>query len=85
MSALLAAGGIGQVAAFAGRLAGDVAAVAGSIAVLFIAVNGIRWAASNGSPHRQAEARAGLVAAGIGLAVTLSAGLIAGLVTGALR
>jgi hypothetical protein len=83
--AALAAGGVGQVAGFAARLADDVTAVAVSIAVLFIAINGVRWLASGGSPHRQAEAKAGLVAAGLGLAITLSAGLLARLVVAALR
>ena len=79
------ASGIGRVAAFAGHLADDVTAVAVSIAVLFIGINGVRWVISSGNPHRQAEAKSGLFAAGVGLAITLSAGLLARLIVAALR
>ena len=78
-------GGIGEVKSFAGRLTTYVTAVAASVAVLFIAVNGIRWTMSSGNPGRQAEARAGLLAAVAGLAIALSAGLIVHLVVAALR
>jgi hypothetical protein len=74
-----------QIIAFAGRLANDVTAVATGVAVLFIAWGGVRWVISSGNPHRQAEARGGIVAAGIGLAVALSANLLAHLVVAALR
>lgn len=77
--------GIAEVAAVAGRLAGYLTAISASVAVLFIGINGLRWVISSGHPHRQADARAGLIAAGVGLAITLSAGLIAQLVIGALR
>lgn len=81
----LSAGDIGQVTAFAGRLTSDVTAVAASVAVLFIAINGVRWTTSGGNPHRQAEARSGLLAAVGGLAVALSANLIVSLILAALR
>lgn len=77
--------GIASVAAIAGRLAGYVTALAVSVAVLCIAVNGVRWMISTGNPHRQAEARSGLLAAGLGLAITLSAGLLAQLVIAAVK
>jgi hypothetical protein len=77
--------GIGSVAAIAGRLAGYVSAIAVAVAVLFIAFNGLRWIISAGNPRHQAEARAGLLAAGVGLAIALSAGLLASLVVGALK
>jgi hypothetical protein len=80
-----AAPGISNVASFAGHLATDVAAIATSIAVLFIALNGLRWITSAGHPGRQAEARGGLVAAVIGLAITLSAAVLVQVVVGALK
>ena len=82
---LAAPGGIGQVTAFAARLTDYVTAVAASVAVLFIALNGMRWTASSGNPHRQADARSGLVSAVVGLALVLSANLIVNLVLAALR
>jgi FtsH-binding integral membrane protein len=85
MNVVLAAGGIGQVSAFAARLTDDVTAVAASIAVLFIAVNGIRWTTSSGNPMRQADARSGLIAALVGLAVAVSANVIVNLILAALR
>jgi len=80
-----AGGGIGEVKAFASRLTTYVTAVAASVAVLFVAANGIRWTMSSGNHARQAEARAGLLAAAAGLAIALSAGLIVHLVVAALR
>lgn len=77
--------GIGAVATIAGRLTGYVTAVAVSVAVLFIAVNGVRLILSAGNPRRAADARTGLLAAAAGLAVALSAGLLAQLVVAALR
>lgn len=81
----LAAGGIAQVQQFATRATNDVTAVAGSVAVFFLAVNGIRYAASSGNPTRQLSAKSGLVAAAAGLAIVLSANLLVSLVVGALR
>lgn len=82
---VLALPGLGQISSFADRLTADVTAVAASIAMLFIAVNGVKWTISGGNPRRQAEAREGLVAAAVGLAIALSAGLIVSLVVGALK
>ena len=84
-AAWAAGGGIGQVKSFASRLTTYVTVVAASVAVLFIALNGIRWTMSSGNHTRQAEARAGLLAAAAGLAIALSAGLIVHLVVAALR
>jgi hypothetical protein len=83
--AVAGGGGVGQLSAFAGRLTTYVTAVAASIAVLFMAWNGVRMMMASGDPARQAEARGGLVAAGLGLAVVLCAGLIVHLVVAALR
>ncbi|HEV2891255.1 MAG TPA: hypothetical protein VGX28_12850 [Frankiaceae bacterium] len=80
-----APGGIAEVQRFASRLTNYVTAVAASVAILFIAVNGIRWTMSSGNPARQAEAKNGLVAAGAGLAIALSANLVVNLVVAALR
>jgi hypothetical protein len=77
--------GIAEVQRFASRLTNYVTAVAASIAILFIAVNGVRWTMSSGNPARQAEAKNGLVAAGTGLAIALSANLVVNLVVAALR
>lgn len=84
-AAWAASGGISEVKSFASRLTTYVTAIAASVAVLFIAVNGIRWTMSSGNPSRQAEARTGLLAAAAGLAIALSAGLIVHLVVAALR
>jgi hypothetical protein len=83
--AVSAGGGVGQLSSFAGRLTTYVTAVAASVAVLFMAWNGVRMMLSSGHPARQAEARGGLVAAGLGLVVVLCAGLIVHLVVAALR
>lgn len=80
-----AAGGIEDVQRFASRLTNYVTAVAASVAVLFIAVNGVRWTMSSGNPARQAEAKNGLVSATVGLAIALSANLVVNLVVAALR
>ncbi|MDT4922628.1 MAG: Type secretion system pilin [Pseudonocardiales bacterium] len=85
MVAWAAPGGIAEVQRFASRLTNYVTAVAASVAILFIAVNGIRWTMSSGNPSRQAEAKNGLVAAGAGLAIALSANLVVNLVVAALR
>ncbi|MHB2022274.1 MAG: hypothetical protein ACYCO3_02925 [Mycobacteriales bacterium] len=77
--------GIAALAAIASRLADYVVAVAASVAVLFIAINGVRLIASAGNPRRQAEARSGLISAAVGLGIALSAGLLAKLLVGALR
>lgn len=84
-TAWAAGGGIGQVRSFASRLTTYVTAIAASVAILFIAVNGIRWTMSSGNSARQAEARSGLVAAAAGLAIALSAGLIVHLLVAALK
>lgn|GEM_PF-6034873 len=84
-TALAVGSPVGTVQAFASRLANDVTAVAASVAVLFVAINGVRYSLSAGNPARQAEAKAGLVAAAVGLVVALSANLIVQLVVGALR
>jgi hypothetical protein len=76
--------GIVKVQRFASRLAHYVTAVAASVAVLFVAINGVRHAASNGNPSKQMEAKAGIVSAAIGLAVTLSADVLVQLVVAAL-
>ena len=78
-------GGIEQVKSFATRLTNYVTAVAASVAVLFMAISGVRWTMSSGNPMRQTEARNGLVAAAAGLAIALSANLIVTLVVSALR
>ncbi|HEV7207974.1 MAG TPA: hypothetical protein VGN54_04455 [Mycobacteriales bacterium] len=80
-----AGGGIGQVTSFAARLTDYVTAVAASIAVLFIAINGVRWTSSGGNHVRQAEAKTGLIAAVVGLTLALSANLVVTLVLAALR
>jgi hypothetical protein len=77
-------GGIGEVTAFAAKLTDYVTAVAASIAVLFIAINGLRWTTSGGNPAKQAEAKTGLTAAVVGLALAVSANLIVNLVLAAL-
>jgi hypothetical protein len=77
--------GIGSVTAFAHRLTDYVTAIAASVAVLFMAVNGVRYITGAGHPGRQVEAKSGLVAAAVGLAIALSANLLVSLVTGALR
>ena len=79
------AGGIEQVKSFATKLTTYVTAIAASVAVLFMAVNGIRWTMSSGNPMRQAEAKNGLVSAAAGLAIALSAGVIVNLVVAALQ
>ena len=78
-------GGITEVKSFATKLTGYITAVAASVAILFMAVNGLRWTMSSGNPARQAEARNGLVAAAAGLAIALSAGVIVSLVIAALQ
>lgn len=83
--AYAATGGIAEVKSFASKLTGYVTAVAASVAILFMAVNGLRWTMSSGNPMRQAEARNGLVAAAAGLAIALSAGVIVNLVIAALQ
>ena len=83
--ACAAAGGIAEVKSFASKLTSYVTAIAASVAVLFMAVNGLRWTMSSGNPSRQAEARNGLVAAAAGLAIALSAGVIVNLVIAALQ
>ena len=84
-AAWAAPGGIAEVQQFASRLTNYVTAVAASVAVLFIAVNGVRWTMSSGNPAKQAEAKNGLAAAGVGLAIALSANLVVNLVVAALR
>ena len=83
--ALAAEGGIEEVKSFATKLTNYVTAIAASVAVLFMAINGIRWTMSSGNPMRQTEARNGLVAAATGLALALSATLIVTLVLAALQ
>jgi hypothetical protein len=85
MPAQAATGGIGEVKSFATKLTGYVTAVAASVAILFMAVNGLRWTMSSGNPMKQTEARHGLVAAAAGLAIVLSAGVIVNLVIAALQ
>ena len=80
-----AGGDIEEVKRFATKLTGYVTALAASVAVLFMAINGIRWTMSSGNPMRQTEARSGLVAAAAGLAIALSAGVIVNLVIAALK
>src|SRR4051812_10902103 len=65
-AAWAAPGGIAEVQRFASRLTNYVTAVAASVAVLFIAVNGVRWTMSSRNPAKQAEAKNGLAAAGVG-------------------
>jgi hypothetical protein len=77
-------GGIAEVQRFASRLTNYVTAVAASVAVLFMAVNGIRYTVSNGNPSRQIEAKNGLLSAAVGLAVALSANVLVQLVVAAL-
>lgn len=76
--------GVAQVQRFASRLTNYVTAVAASVAVLFMAVNGIRYTVSNGNPSRQIEAKNGLLSAAVGLAVALSANVLVQLVVAAL-
>ena len=84
-AAFAAPGGIGSVQTFAIRLSHDVTALAASVAVLFLAINGVRWTMSSGNPMRQAEARTGLIAAATGLAIALSANVIVALILAALQ
>lgn len=84
-SAWAGAGDIEEVKSFATKLTSYVTAVAASVAVLFMAINGIRWTMSSGNPMRQTEARGGLMAAAAGLAIALSAGLLVNLVIAALK
>lgn len=77
--------GMAQVKSFANNIANYVTAIAASVAVLFIAVNGVKYTTAGGSPSRQLEARNGLIAAGAGLAIALSARVIVGLVVAALK
>ena len=80
-----ATGGIAEVKSFATKLTGYVTAIAASVAILFMAINGLRWIMSSGNAMRQTEARQGLVAAAVGLAIALSAGVIVNLVIAALN
>jgi hypothetical protein len=80
-----AAGGIEEVKDFAGKLTNYITAIAASVAVLFMAISGIRWTMSSGNPMRQSEARNGLVSAAAGLAIALSANVIVSLVIAALQ
>jgi hypothetical protein len=77
--------GMAQVKAFANNLANYVTAIAASVAVLFIAINGVKYTTAGGNPSKQLEAKNGLVAAGAGLAIALSARVIVGLVVSALQ
>ena len=83
--AFAAEGGIEEVKSFATKLTNYVTAIAASVAVLFMAVSGVRWTMSSGNPMRQSEARNGLVSAATGLAIALSANLIVTLVIAALK
>jgi hypothetical protein len=78
-------GGIEEVKSFATKLTNYVTALAASVAVLFMAISGVRWTMSAGNPMRQSEARNGLVAAAAGLAIALSANVIVSLVIAALQ
>lgn len=84
-AAWAAEGGIEEVKSFASRLTNYVTALAASVAVLFMAISGVRWTMSSGNPMRQSEARNGLVSAATGLAIALSANLIVTLVISALK
>ena len=77
--------GIEAVRAVVARLANYVTAIAAGVAVLFVAINGVRLTISDGSPIRRQEAKSGLVSALTGLAVALSANVIVQLVVAALR
>jgi hypothetical protein len=77
--------GMAQVKSFADHLANYVTAIAATVAVLFIAINGVKYTTAGGNPSRQLEARNGLIAAGAGLAIALSARVIVGLVVSALH
>jgi uncharacterized membrane protein (DUF441 family) len=77
--------GMAQVKSFANNLANYVTAIAASVAVLFIAINGVKYTSAGGNPSKQLEAKNGLVAAGAGLAIALSARVIVGLVVAALQ
>ena len=85
VAAWAAGGGIDDVKSFASKLTNYVTALAASVAVLFMAISGIRWTMSAGNPMRQTEARNGLVSAAAGLAIALSANVIVSLVVAALR
>lgn len=78
------AGGISAVRSFAQRLTNYVTAIAASVAVLFLAINGVRYTISGGNHLRQLEAKNGIVSAAFGLAIALSANLIVSLVIAAL-
>jgi hypothetical protein len=77
--------GIEEVKSFATKLTNYVTALAASVAVLFMAISGVRWTMSSGNPMRQTEARNGLVSAAAGLAIALSANVIVSLVIAALQ
>ncbi len=79
-----AGGGIESVKEFTTRLTTYVTAIAASVAVLFMAVNGMRYITSGGNPMKQSEAKSGIVSAGVGLAVALSANVLVQLVVSAL-
>lgn len=85
VAAWAATGGIEDVKSFASKLTNYVTALAASVAVLFMAISGIRWTMSAGNPMRQTEARNGLVSAAAGLAIALSANVIVSLVIAALQ
>jgi hypothetical protein len=55
--------GMAQVKSFANNLANYVTAIAASVAVLFIAINGVKYTTAGGNPSKQLEAKNGLVAA----------------------
>jgi hypothetical protein len=80
-----AGNGLGAVTGLADRLASDVTAVAVSVALLFIALNGLKWIASGGSTSRQYEAKSGLGAAAAGLMIALTANVLVHLIVRAVR
>jgi hypothetical protein len=77
--------GLGALTGLADRLASDVTVVAASVALLFIALNGVKWIASGSSSARQYEARSGLASAAAGLMIALSANVLVHLIVRAVR
>jgi hypothetical protein len=76
---------LAPVRTLATNLTNDVTGIAAAVAVLFIALNGIRYITAGGNPGRQSEAKSGIAAAAVGLAVALSANVVVHVVLAALR
>ncbi|MHB8339560.1 MAG: hypothetical protein ACYDB7_00060 [Mycobacteriales bacterium] len=78
-------GPLGPVSSLAANLTDDITAIAASVAVLFLAVNGVKYIVSGGNSARQTEAKTGMAAAAVGLVIALSASVLVALVLAALQ